>query len=104
MVYGKRGGGQTGGRRLIAHARWRLQSGLSAGETLQAISVSISIAFTFRSRERRPIIIASATAPSIRKRAFSLSSLRLPAGSMVATAFAIFQLRTGLLGWRSVRS
>src|SRR5215472_4539646 len=68
------------------------------------ISASISIGLTLRSRARKPISIASATAPSIRKRTFDLSSLRNPDGSMTATALATFQFKTGLFGWTSLPS
>src|SRR5215831_13755036 len=49
-----------------------------------------------RSRARKPMAIAKATAPSILNTARSLSSFRLPAGSVVATALARFQFKTGL--------
>src|SRR5690606_19895768 len=49
-----------------------------------------------------PTAIAKATMPSIRPVACDLSGLRLPAGSMTATAFSAHISRTGCEPWRTM--
>src|SRR5690606_20895985 len=49
-----------------------------------------------------PTAIAKATMPSIRPVAFDLSSFRLPAGSITATAFSAHMSRTGCEPWRTM--
>ena len=84
-------------QRIIGRLRGRDLVDDGHGGAFQAIRAAASKAGSRTwSRALSPTAIAKATAPSIRNRALALSSLRFPAGSIVATAFAIFHVRTGL--------